>query len=83
MNKKIDKLEAHSIVYETLKEILREENLPVSVFEGETRTDFNGDKQISFVLEYAPELESRVSQAVGSAMSQAIQTIENLTADIL
>lgn len=71
----IKTLDAHCVVFENFQAVIQEEQLPVSVTECNTYTDCNGDKQISFCVEFEPLYENLINTALNKAVSIAIDII--------
>lgn len=71
----IKTFEAHSVVFENFQAIIQEEQLPVCVTECDTHTDWNGEKQVSFCVEFEPLYESRINEVLNKAVSIAIDII--------
>lgn len=71
----IKTFDAHRVVFENFQAIIQEEQLLVSVTECDTYTDCNGDKQVSFCVEFEPLYENRISEALNKAVSISINII--------
>lgn len=71
----IKTFDAHCVVFENFQAIIQEEQFPVSVTECDTYTDSNGDKQVSFSVEFEPLYEHLINTALNKAVSIAIDII--------
>ena len=72
-----NKFGVHSKVLETLKEIIREESLPIKLEEGESLTDHNGSIQVdTLITTHHPDQPKEI---VNYALNKAINLTFNLT----